>query len=306
MPKRISTVRGREFGDAIRAVIAGTGSTAGEVAEIVGWDKGKLSDLVCGKGGVTQVELAFLLGACRVEQAEVAHLMALFPMQEHRGWWQRHGVCQPLRLRTAVENLSQATTLVSWNPHMVPVLLQTPDYAREVLQASATLPNDEIEDRVQARLTMQRVLPPNVKRAYFLHEMALRILVGGAEVHAQQMQRITAAANRPHTTVRIVPAARGAHAGTAGPFTQLTFAKYEPLVWVDTENSSLFDEAKDALTGYEKVIRALEDTSLTEDESNALISQLGQDTQARGAQSAQTRGPSTRARGALASSTTPA
>jgi hypothetical protein len=66
---------------------------------------------------------------------------------------------------------------------------------------------------------------------YFLDEFGLHQRVGGAEVHAGQLLHLLFMANRPNIRIRIVPAAHDAHAGLAGPFTQLTFTKYEPLVW---------------------------------------------------------------------------
>jgi hypothetical protein len=274
MPKRISTVRGREFGAGLRAAITGAGLTSRAVAEIVDWDEAKLSDVVNGKGGASQVEVAALLGVCRARAAEVSHLLALYPETHIRGWWQQHGTCAPVRLRTVVEHLAVAKTLTSWHTHVVPFFLQTADYMREVLRASATTPADELQDRVKALLAWQESLRRGVKCTHFIHELALHLRVGGAEVHAGQLLHLLHMANWQNVTIRIVPAALGAHAGLAGPFTHLSFAKYEPLVWVQTENSSLFAEAKDAIQGYDKVIRALDENSLDEDDSTDLIVRL--------------------------------
>jgi transcriptional regulator with XRE-family HTH domain len=52
MPKRFSTASAREFGDGVRAALAGTGLTAREICEKIGWDPGKLSDLLNGKAAV--------------------------------------------------------------------------------------------------------------------------------------------------------------------------------------------------------------------------------------------------------------
>ncbi|GGU46998.1 DUF5753 domain-containing protein [Lentzea flava] len=274
MPKRISTARGREFGAGLRAAIAGADLTARAAADIVDWDEAKVSNMVNGKGGATQLEVAVLLGVCRVNAEEVAHLLSLYGETHIRGWWQQHGRCSPIRLRTVVEHLKVATTLISWHTHLVPLFLQSTDYLREVLRASSTAPADELTERVQAQLAMQASVRRNVKCMYFIHEFALHLRVGGAEVHLGQLLHLLFMANRPNVTIRIVPAVHGAHAGLAGPFTQLTFAKYESLVWVQTENSSLLAEAKDAINGYETVVRALKEQSLDEAESTALITRL--------------------------------
>ncbi|MFS8104192.1 DUF5753 domain-containing protein [Lentzea alba] len=274
VPKRISTARGREFGAGVRAAIAGAGLTSRAVADIVDWDEAKVSDVVNGKGGATLLEVATLLGACRVGAAEIAHLLSLYPQAEMKGWWQPHGTCAPVRLRTLAENLAVAKSLTSWHTHMVPLFLQTVEYMREALLASSTVPEAELQERVAAQLAMQELLRGGKKCAFFIHELALHLRVGGAEVHTGQLLHLLIMAKWANVTIRIVPAAHGAHPGLAGPFTQLTFAKYEPLVWVDTENSSLLAEATDAIAGYDKVIRALYETSLDEVESAKLIVRL--------------------------------
>ncbi|SFR18778.1 hypothetical protein SAMN04488564_104918 [Lentzea waywayandensis] len=274
MPKRTSTARGREFGAGVRAAIAGAGLTSRAAAEIVDWDEAKLSDVVTGKGGASQLEIATLLGACRAKATEVAHLLSLYPETHIRGWWQQHGTCAPIWLRTFAENLAVAESLTSWHTHAVPLFLQMADYTREVLLASATVPASELDARMKAQFAMQELLRGGKKCNFFIHELALHLNVGGAEVHAGQLLHLLLMARWANVSIRIVPAALGAHPGLAGPFTLLTFAKHQPLVWVDTENSSLIAEAKDAIAGYEKVIRALDAKSLDEAASKALIVRL--------------------------------
>lgn len=274
MPKRPSTARGRELGAGLRAALKRAGLTSRAAAEIVDWDEAKLSDVVNGKGGATQLEVALLLGVCRVDASEAAHLLSLHPQTHVQGWWQPHGLCSPVQLRTVAQNLTHADGLVSWHTHMVPLFLQTVDYMREALRASSTAPTDELIDRLQARLKMQEVLRRRIPCAFYIHEFALHLPIGGTEVHAEQMQYLLLNANLPNVSIRIVPATLGAHAGLAGPFTRLTFEKYETLVWVEMENSTLITEAQDAIKGYEKVIQALNESSLDEADSLALIARL--------------------------------
>ncbi|WP_157529565.1 DUF5753 domain-containing protein [Nocardia sp. NRRL S-836] len=236
------------------------------------WDPAKLSNAVNGKGGVSQLEAAALLGICRADSAELAHLLALHQDSHIRGWWQQHGVCTPVQLRTVVEHVRLTKTLISWHTHMVPLFLQTADYMRAVLIASATVPSDEVEDRVQAQLGIQEALQRSgAQCTFFIHELALRLKIGGPAVHDKQLLHLLFMMNWQNIRVRIVPAALGAHAGLAGPFTRMTFAKYEPLVWVAAENSSLFVESADAVAGYGRLVRALEETSWDEEESRAFL-----------------------------------
>ena len=128
MPKRFSTARGREFGDGVRAAIAGTGLTSRQICEKIGWDPGKLSDLLHGKGGCSEVDLAILLSFCHIAPGERDHLMAILGESSQRIWWQRYLYSKTFTLRTFL------------------LCLATPKF-----------PRDEVEDRVSRRLAMQEI-----------------------------------------------------------------------------------------------------------------------------------------------------
>lgn len=283
MPKRFSTARGREFGDALRKAIASAGFTSRALAEILGWDEAKLSDLINGKGGTSEVELGVLLGICRVSPSERDHLLSLFPVATIRDWLQHHGTDGLDPLRTFVENLAAAEMLISWQLHRLPILLQTPAYMRAEIKASVKVSAGELEARVKAQLaTQQELRRRSLKCVFYIHELALRLPVGGRDAHVEQVHHLLRMAVRSNIVIRVVPAAIGAHVGMAGPFTRLTSAKYQPVVCVDLEYSTLFIEDKLAVQGYETVVRSLGQISLDEEESKALIAALGEELSAEG------------------------
>ncbi|MFD4668464.1 helix-turn-helix domain-containing protein [Lentzea sp. NPDC058450] len=265
MPKRYATARGREFGERMRAAIAQAGMTSRQLADVLGWQEAKVSDMVNGKGGITLLDLVLVLGACRVPEPERKYLLDLFPDTEMDGWWQPHGKCAPVRSGTARSNLAAARTLVSWHPHAVPDLLRTPDHARSLLAASATVPAAELDERLRALREMQELLRNDLHCTFYIHEFTLELQVGNREEQVAQLQHLMRMASWKRIRILILPAAAGAHAGMAGPFTLLTFAKYQPLVWITTENSSLFAEEEHAIQGYEAVVQALNEISLDED-----------------------------------------
>lgn len=97
MPKRESTVRGREFGAGIRAALSKAGLTGRGAAELAGWDPAKLSDLLNGKGGVNEHDIVRLLGVCRTPIEEAEHLLEVFREADRSGWLQVHGERAPRR-----------------------------------------------------------------------------------------------------------------------------------------------------------------------------------------------------------------
>ena len=274
MPKRFSTARGREFGDGLRAAIAATGMTSRKVAELVDWQEAKLSDLVNGKGGATELELALLLGACRTPPRERDHLLSLFTGTGVRGWWQEHGTCAPVSPRTLVEHERLAKHLVSWQTMLLHGLLQTPDYTRAVLDACANVPQGEREERVEARGLRQEAFRGGMRACFYVPEAVLVDRVGGAGVMREQLRHLDKMAARPRIDVRVVPLGVGAHAGMAGSFDLLSFDKYDDVVFLESENSSLIIEAPVALRAYRRVVEGLGAVALDAEQSRELIKKL--------------------------------
>lgn len=276
MPQRFSTARGREFGEGVRAAVKASGMPARRVAELVGWQEAKLSDFLNGKIGCTETELALLLGVCRTPVQERDHLLSLRPAMHVKGWWQEYGACVPVERRTFVENVKAAKTLTTWHPHGLPVFLQSADYTRAVILASPTLQDDEVEQRIRAAQRLQELLScRGLQCTFYVHEVALHLPIGGYEVHVGQVHHLLLMAIRTNITIRIVPTAAGAHAGMNEAFARLTFPSYEPLVFLEHENSTLIEEAKAAVEAYQEIVRALDRDSLDEEQSKAVLLRLG-------------------------------
>jgi hypothetical protein len=274
MPKRFSTARGREFGDGVRAAIAGTGLTGREICEKIGWDPGKLSDLLHGKGGCTEVDLAVLLSFCRIDPEERDHLLRLYEQTDLKVWWQHFADQQSFRMRTFLEHLWKAKEFVVWQPLVIPGLLQLPDYLRAIAVETVGLPADEIEDRVGGRVAMQEVFRQRLDCTFFIHEQVLWSQAGGTEVMRAQLHHLLQMSVRPYVHLRILPFSAGAHAGLAGGFDLLRFDRIEPVVFVEAENSNLVIERKDSIKDYEDIVKALARKALDEEESRRLIAKL--------------------------------
>ncbi|MFF5260237.1 Scr1 family TA system antitoxin-like transcriptional regulator [Actinomadura viridis] len=119
----------------------------------------------------------------------------------------------------------QATVINTFQLEVVPGLLQTPDYARVVLQTGLpTATHEEIEVKVAARMERQAPLmgerPPMF--VAILDEGVIRRVMGGGSVMHEQLMHLIKLCERPHIVVQVVPAEVGAYAGVGGPFTLAT------------------------------------------------------------------------------------
>ncbi|WP_255950338.1 DUF5753 domain-containing protein [Streptomyces odontomachi] len=110
--------------------------------------------------------------------------------------------------RKVMKKESEAVRIRVFNSSMVPALLQTEDYMREVFRRS--LPNaseDKLNELVSLRMSRQWILKREEPPYYWavLDEAALRRPVGGTRSMAAQLQHLLQMAKRPYITVQVVP-----------------------------------------------------------------------------------------------------
>lgn len=274
MPKRRSSVVGREFGEGVRNAIERTGMPQRKLPEAVGWQEAKMSDLVQGKGGVSEVELALLLGFCQIEVAEVLHLLTLYRESREKGYlvFPEDGI--PDQVRSLIEQERLANKITMWSINVVPGPLQIPSYIRALIERSARARKVNAEEIVAAKTARQGIFHYSREFVFFIHEQALRLPVGGPHVMRDQLLHVLAMANRQYITVRVVPIAFGAHAGLSGGFRLLSYEKYEPVVFTETENTSLFVDDKASLATYVDVLKLLDRQALDPAQSRELITSI--------------------------------
>jgi hypothetical protein len=161
----------------------------------------------------------------------------------------------------------------------VPGLLQTPDYARALISRVITVPTDEVEERVAARLARQELFGrgTGARFGFFLHETALRLPVGGAAVLSDQLHHLLRMSVRPPITVRVVPAAVGAHAAVNGSFRLMEFPEFHPVVYLESDTTALFLEKREQVTAYRRILGALAEVALDEGHSRDLIATVAQE-----------------------------
>jgi len=159
---------------------------------------------------------------------------------------------------------------------VVPGLLQTGEYARALIRETGNVPPDEVDDRVAARLARQSLFSREhpARFTFYLHEFALRLPVGGPAVMAEQLHHLLRMSTRPYLTLRVVPAARGGHAGTAGPFKLMEFTEFKPVAYLDSQTACLFLEQPEEIAAYQRILGALARTALGEGQCTELIAAL--------------------------------
>jgi len=129
---------------------------------------------------------------------------------------------------------------------------------------------------VAARLARQSLFSRDrpARFTFYLHELALRLPVGGPTVMAEQLHHLLRMSTRPYLTLRVVPAARGGHAGIAGAFKLMEFTEFKPVAYLDSQTACLFLEKPEEIAAYQRILGALARTALGEGQSTELIAAL--------------------------------
>ncbi|WP_204018850.1 helix-turn-helix domain-containing protein [Sphaerimonospora thailandensis] len=114
----------------------------------------------------------------------------------------------------------EAHTLRTWQPLLVPGLLQTEEYARAVLRGEPGVTDEQAEKAVQARLERQIILSRSNPPMFWvvLDEGVLHRPIGGRDVMRRQLERLSEMAESPRIAVQVVPLALGATTGLLGGF----------------------------------------------------------------------------------------
>jgi hypothetical protein len=266
-------VVGREFGNGVRAIIARTGLTHRRLAELLGWQEAKISDLTLGKGGVTEQDVLLLLAYCQATVEEREHLPALF-RESGKAWLQIPQDGVPDQVRTLIDQERDAEEIICWSMILVPGLLQTYDYGYVAAEHSTVIEAEDVPKVAAARAARAKILEPGRKFTFLVHEQALLLPVGGLEVWREQLAHLLRMSVRKYISLRIVPRSAGMHAGTSGNFRLMKFPKYPPVVYVESFNYCLFFDDAETIKIHEDILTALAAIALSEEDSRQVIDNI--------------------------------
>lgn len=100
-----------------------------------------------------------------------------------------------------------ADSLRTWQPLVVPGLLQTRDYARAILRGQPGITDERVNEATESRLARQAVFdrPEPPMYAAVVDEGVLQRPIGGAEVMREQLDHLHKVLAHPCITLQIIP-----------------------------------------------------------------------------------------------------
>ena len=264
----------------LRNARQGAGYTQEQVAAAMEWSLSKLIRIESGSVGITTNDLRALLRYYAIKDpGRTAELLALGRASREKPWWSEHRDLISPQLGMLIDYESTATIIRSFQPLLIPGLLQTEAYARAAIsQFSAPSTPDRLDNVVKIRMRRQEILSrrDGPKLLAVLDEAAIRRNVGGSRVMREQISHLASMASRRNVSIEIVPFNAGIHPGLQGPFVVLEFPDPadNDLLFLESSRGDLFiRDDVDEVASYQEKFEQLRKMSIDSSETIAYLSQ---------------------------------
>lgn len=273
-----SMIRRRRVGALLRQYRKAAGLRGQQVAD----------ELDCSLSKVTRVERALapaqrrdvrdMLNMYGVTGEQRQEIIDLLGDSKDPGWWHTYNEFLSRKYTNYIAHEAEAACLRTYEPQVLPGLVQTEDYARSAIHK--TLPDatsEEVEARVEVRVARQKVLlqDPPTRLVAVIDEGALRRQVGDGVLMQTQYAQLLEVMEMPNVRLQVLPFSLPS-ACTTGPFILIEFPNPDdPQVgYLENAAGDLWLEKPPQLARYRLVFDELCADALGAQESAAFIRKL--------------------------------
>lgn len=245
-----------------------------EVAEQLGWDRSKVSRIENAKVYVTPADCEAMLDLYGVNTPTKTSLLGLAKDASKRGWWTAYG---DVFGGSYVDMEDLAVEINDWETYVVPGILQTPAYARELIRGGLPDASDEeVQLRLRARMARKPLLlreqPP--KLHVVLDESVFRRMQSDRNILAGQVKALLDAP--PNVIVQVLPYTAPWTAGTEGPCVVLKFDEHlgPPKAYVDSAGGDVYIESVEGVQRCTFVFDAVSKAAMSPEETEKWLGAL--------------------------------
>ncbi|OPC84613.1 transcriptional regulator [Embleya scabrispora] len=251
------------LGATLRKLRLDNGRGLKDAAEAIRASMSKISRLERGESPPRPRDVFDLVRYYGVRDEEsLSEIEELLKKALERAWWSHYSDVMPGWLARLIGMEDSATKIDTYEVHVVPGLLQVPEYIRAVVRSG--LPRaapEEVERRIELRLQRQALLADEHRPdlTALLDEGILRRPVGGPAVMAAQMRHLLAESARERINIRVVRFDRAAGVAPPSPMTYLRFASGGPseMVYLEQANSATYLSRRADIDAYREILLRL-------------------------------------------------
>lgn len=270
--------RRRRVGALLREYRRAAGLKAGQVAEELDCSPSKISRIERAEVPAQRRDVRDMLNMYGVTGDQRQEIVDLLGDAKDPGWWHAYNQFLSRKYSTYIAHEAEATCLRTYEPQVIPGLLQTAEYARRAIHK--TLPEatpEDIEARVEVRMARQQVLTKDnpVRLLAVIDEGALRRQVGDRATMRQQYKRLAEATEMPNVRLQVLPFSLPS-ACTTGPFTLIEFPvpDREQIGYLENAAGDLWLEKPAQVARYRVVFDELCADATGAEDSAAFIRKL--------------------------------
>jgi transcriptional regulator with XRE-family HTH domain len=202
-----------------------------------------------------------------------------------KSWWHDYTATQIPQWFGLYVSLEESARIIRQHePELVPGLLQTKEYAEQIMRVPpGFLGEEEARGRVDARMERQTLLtrPQAPRLEVVLSEGVICRTIGMGNLARAQLQHLLAISQQPNVDLRMLPWAAGVHGGMAssGGFSLLSFPSdpisgnpiEPPLGFVDSPTGAMYLTKPAEVSVYDLIWADLRSNAVDQDATRKAI-----------------------------------
>jgi transcriptional regulator with XRE-family HTH domain len=271
-----TTVRSHRVAVELRRFREAAGLSRQEVAARLGMSTSRITRLEAGACGLRILDVEALLGLYEVPSERRAAVLAVVRQAHQRIWWAQRSEA-PRHWRSLCHLESAANRLRDFQLHLVPALLRTPDYGRQLLADDLVRrPAAEVDNLVALQIARQALLarPDGPFLHAIVDEHALVRLHSDDPVSRGQLRHLVDSSEQPNVTLQVIPNSVGLHAGMHGSFTIMEYDRDIDVVCTETLVSAAYFQTASSVRVYRNITTSLLSVALSPRQSRDFLHEL--------------------------------
>lgn len=287
-----SSITRRELGRLLREAREAIGLTLDSASRLLDWGSSTLQRYEKGQNQkIRDRDLDAMIEIYRIDPEQGEALRGLAKEAAEKSWWHEFGDVIPANFSVFMGLESAADTLTTYQPDLVPGLLQTASYARVLARlANPGDTDEEHERRIEMKMRRQHLITRRIKPTQLtvvLGETVLRRVIGDGSIMAAQLKHLADIGTRPNVSIRVLPFASGMPTGDLiGTFVILEFPEdsrgvpIEPtIVYAENYTGDMYSEKVGIVRRYWAAYERIRPVTLDEVGSRALLRNMAREYQ---------------------------
>ncbi|MFD5974306.1 helix-turn-helix domain-containing protein [Streptomyces bacillaris] len=275
------TMRSRRLGGELRQLRLNAGLKVQDAAEALECGQPKISQIENGKRGIRPLDLTTLLNLYGLEDERQRASLKRLAKEIHKvDWWSGQGPFLHDALKDYLMLEADSQSVRTFEPMVIPGLLQTEAYMRQLYEAAS--PAGQVEFLVSTRLRRKELLDNKLgfRLRAVIDAPALHRIGGGRQVVHGQLQHLLEAGSCSNVSIQVLPLNSDLPMEQYAPFTVFGLQADPPVevIWLEHITGGTLLEQRPDVRAYTKAWDELTAAALSPTASSQYIRKLIEET----------------------------